>query len=155
MKNPTEPNLKSEWFPLLMLALSVFTAAYFDKMLPGDLIVAFSRDGHSNQGISWTIISFVWPMLLSVVYLMFLFFPYFKINHKEGNALKEQWHKAKELVLSFFFILQVLGMIVLMGNDKALTWALPILFSLFLISASPTMLKVSVYRKKHPLKFKK
>jgi uncharacterized membrane protein len=154
MKNPIEPNLKTEWFPLLMIILSGIAAAYFSQTLPGDLVVAFSRDGQSNQAISWTLIAYIWPILISLVYLMFLFFPYIKINHKESSVLKEQWHRAKELVLSFFFILQVLGMMVLSGNDKALTWALPILFSLFLISASPTMIKVSEYRKKHPLKYK-
>jgi hypothetical protein len=155
MKNPIEPNFKTERFPIFMVLLSLLAAFYFSMILPSDLIVAFSRDGQSNQAISWTLISYIWPLVLAVVYAMFLFFPYFKINHQESAVLKEQWHEAKRLVLSFFFILQVTGMLLLSGSDKILTWALPILFILLIASLVPTIVKVIYHRKKHPIKYGK
>lgn len=154
MKNPIEPNFKTECRSLVMIALSFLAAYYFNSILPGDMIVAFSRDGKSNQSIPWALLAYAWTVLLLVVYLMFMLFPYFKINRQEGKALKEQWHKAKDLSISFFFILQVVAGLILSGQNKILFIALPILFSLLLISFIPTVVKVLNYRKKHPLKLK-
>lgn len=155
MKNPTEPNFKTEWYPVFTIVLSFLAAFYFKSILPKDLVLSWDDSGLPGRYISWTFLAYTWPVILSLVYSMFLFFPYFKINHKESNVLKEQWHKAKELSLSFFFVLQIVGGLILTGQNKILFWALPILFSLLLISVTPTIAKVLSYRKKHPLKFKK
>lgn len=129
MKNPTEPNLKTEWFPLLTLALSLLAAFYFRPDF-----------------------AYIWPALLAFVYAMFLLFPYFKINHQESAQLKSQWHKAKELSLSFLFTLQIVGILILSGRNQILLWALPILFLLFLASLIPTWRKVIKHRKIYPIK---
>lgn len=152
MKHPTKPNFKTEVYPILNILLSILAAFYFTSILPDNLIIALSRDGVSNQAISWNLIAYIWPVILTVVYLMFLLFPYFKINHHEGAALKDQWHKAKELTLSFFFILQVTGMLILSDSKQILVWALPILFCLFTASLIPTILQVLRHRKDHPIK---
>jgi len=132
MKNPTEPNLKTEWFPLLTLAMSLLAAFYF----------------HPD-------FAYLWPAVLALVYAMFLLFPYFKINHQESAQLKEQWHKGKELSLSFLFTLQIVGSLILSGQNKILLWALPILFLLFLASLVPTWRKVIKHRQIYPIKYGK
>ncbi|MEI6835917.1 MAG: hypothetical protein WCK59_03715 [Candidatus Falkowbacteria bacterium] len=152
MKNPTEPNFKTEWFPILTIMLSLLAAFYFSSYLPHDLILSWTEAGEPDQSISWTMLAYLWPMALAAVYMMFLFFPYFKINHQESAALKEQWHKAKELSLAFFFSLQVVGGLMLLGRDRILIWALPVLFFLFLISLIPTIARVARHRKNHPIK---
>jgi len=155
MKNPIKPNFKTERYPIFTIILSSLAAFYFKSILPAALVLKWDDNGLPSRFISWTLLAYAWPVLLILVYSMFLFFPYFKINHTESAALKEQWHKAKELSLSFFFVLQVVGALILSGQNKILFWALPILFSLLLISVTPTITKVLSYRKKHPLKFKK
>jgi hypothetical protein len=154
MKNPTQPNFKTEWYPVFTIALSFLAAFYFKSILPDALVLSWDNNGLPSRFISWTPLAYAWPVLLLIVYSMFLFFPYFEINHTESAALKDQWHKAKELSLSFFFVLQVVGGLILSGQDSILFWALPILFSLLLISVTPTVTKVLSYRKKHPLKLK-
>lgn len=153
MKNPIEPNLKTEWYPVLTIFLSCLAAFYFKQISPDYLLVSFSREGQI-QSIPWSLITYAPLVIISVVYLMFLFFPYFKINHTESKALKEQWHKTKELALSFLFIIQVAGALILSGGDKVLLWSLPILLGLLLISFTPSMIKVFNYRKTHPIKLK-
>jgi hypothetical protein len=128
MKNPTEPNFKTERYPIFIVAVSILAAFYFR--------VEFA---------------YIWPIMLAFAYSMFLFFPYFKINHQESAALKEQWHKAKELSLSFLFALQVVGGILLSGPNDSLIWALPILFFLFIVSLIPTVIRVFKYRKVNPM----
>lgn len=153
MKNPTEPNLKTEWYPVLTIFLSGVTAFYFSQLFHGGLVVAFSRNGEF-QSIPWFLLLYPWPIIILLVYLMFLLFPYFKINHTESKDLKDQWHKTKELSLSFLFIIQVVGALILSGREAILLWALPILLGLLLISFTPSMIKVFNYRKVHPLKLK-
>lgn len=153
MKNPTEPNLKTEWYPVLMIIISIITALYFKKIFPDDLFVAFSRDGQF-QTISWSLLLYPWPLIISLIYLMFLLFPYFKINHSESQALRDQWHKTKELSLSFLFTIQVVGALILSDRKAALIMALPVLLILLFISFTPSIISVFNYRKKHPLKLK-
>lgn len=152
MKNPTEPNFKTEGFPLLTISLSLLTAFYFRSYLPADLILSWNDIGEPNKTISWSLLTYLWPIVLSLIYAMFLFFPYFKINHQESAILKEQWHKAKELSLVFFFTLQVIAGLILSGQNQVLIWALPILFLLLIASLVPTIIQVIKYRKKIPLK---
>lgn len=153
MKNPTEPNLKTEWYPMFAIFISVLTALYFKQIFPENLFLSFSRSGEF-QAVSWSLLLYPWPIIILLVYLMFLLFPYIKINHTESKALKDQWHKTKELSLSFLFIIQVVGALILSGREVVLLWALPILLGLLLISFTPSMIKVFNYRKKHPLKLK-
>jgi len=153
MKNPIRPNLKTEWFAVVIVLLSILAAFYFRSNSPADFIIGWDDSGYADKFISWNLLAYIWPLVLSLIYAMFLFFPYFKINHIESLALKEQWHKAKELCLSFFFILQVVGGLLLLGQDKILLWALPILFVLLIISLAPTVAQVISYRKKQPIKF--
>lgn len=155
MKNPTEPNFKTEWFPATTVILSLLAAFYFKSFLPANLIIGWNETGEPNKTISWALLAYLWPIVLSLIYAMFLFFPYFKINHQESANLKEQWHKAKELSLSFFFVLQVVAGLLLSGQDKILIWALPILFVLLLASWVPTIIQVIKYRKIHPMSYGK
>ena len=128
MRNPIEPNFKTERRSFIMIVLSFLTAYYFSSILPGDVVVAFSRDGGPNQAIPWVVLTYAWTVLLIIVYLLFIFFPCFKINRQESKVLKEQWHKAKDLSISFFFILQVVAGLILSGQNKILFITLPILF---------------------------
>lgn len=153
MKNPTEPNLKTEAFPFLMLVISLLAAFYFRSSLPRDLVVSWDDYGKPLKTVSWTFLAYLWPLVLAFIYGMFLFFPYFRINHQESASLKEQWHKAKELSLSFFLCLQVVAGLLLSGDNKILLWALPILFILLLVSFIPTIIRIFKHRKKHPIKY--
>lgn len=135
MKNPTAPNFKTEWFPVFIVLLSFLATYYF-------------RASFQN-------LVYFWPIMIASVYAMFLFFPYFKINHQESAALKGQWHKAKELSLSFLFTLQVVGGLYLSGQNNTLIWALPILFALLLLSLTPTVIRVLKYRKVNPITYGK
>lgn len=151
MKNPTAPNFKTEMFPVFNLILSIFAAFYFRSKFPDIIVISWSDLGEPIKTISWNFLIYIWPVILSAVYLMFLFFPYFKINHQEGFTLKDQWHKAKELSLSFLFILQVIGGLLLSGLDKSLIWALPILFFLFFVSLIIIIRKIVKHRQKNPI----
>lgn len=124
MKNPIGPNLKTEYFPVMIILLSGLAAFYFQ--------VPELK---------------AWPLILILVYSMFLFFPYFKINRKESSALREDWHKAKDISLAFLFIIQIAGLSILCGS-KASMWSLPVLLALMLAMLFLQIRKVIKYRKK-------
>jgi hypothetical protein len=124
MKNPTEPNLKTEGFAVFILVLSFISAYYFRVI---DL--------------------YFFPFLLVYVYLMFLLFPYFRINHLESAALKEDWHQAKDLSLSVLFTIQIVGLLILTGSSSTLLWALPILMFLLITTIVIRISKVLKYRR--------
>ena len=151
MKNPIEPSLKTERFAVLALVLSVVAAFYFRLNCPDNLVL-LNPDGDPQLIISWSFLIYLWPVILAFIYAMFITFPYFRINTQESSALKDQWHKAKDLSLSFFFILQVVDGLLLVGQDGVLVWALPVLIVLFLASLIPTVIRVIKYRQKTPIK---
>lgn len=151
MKNSNEPNLKTETFSVLIIAISFLAAFYFRSYLPNTLILSWTDTGGPDKYISWTLLTYIWPIFLSLIYGIFLSFPYLKINIQEGVILKKQWHEVKELSLSFFFTFQVISALLLFSTDKLLIWALPILLLLFLTSLIPTLLKVLKHRKINPI----
>jgi len=142
MKNHPEPNLKTETFSVLIIAISFLAAFYFHSYLPNTLILSWTDSGAPDKSISWTLLTYFWPIFLSLIYGVFLSFPYLKINIQEGVVLKKQWHEVKELSLSFFFTFQVISTLTLFSKDKLLIWALPILFILFLASLAPKFIKL-------------
>lgn len=151
MSNPIKPSVKTERFSLFILFLSFLAFYYFGFLNKVNLVVAFSRDGRLGQEISWPIFSLIWPLLTAVIYLMFLFFPYFKINKNESAILKEDWHKVKEISVASIFILQILAMLTLSGTNNLLVWSAPIFFFLLILSLLPSYLKVIKYRHKKSL----
>ena len=147
MKNPIAPSFKTEWFAIFLIILSLVAAAFFCPLFAGGLPVHFNDLGQADYSLpSWLVCGF-WPVLISLVYLMFLFFPYLKINREESARLKEDWHKSKDLALSFLFIAQVISSLILSGSDGALVWALPILLLLLVVAFRPTF--VRVLRERH------
>lgn len=142
MKNPIEPNLKTELFSVLMILISFLAAFYFTSVSSGELMLSFNRSGESLHYITWSKIFFTWPVVILLIYLMFLFFPYFKINQKESAKLKEVWHRNKELSLSFFFTLQIINFLALSGDFKKFLPALLILFALFIFLKVTSVSKV-------------
>lgn len=124
MKNPTEPNLKTEGFVVFILVLS-FLAAYYFRVTE----------------------LYFWPLLLVCIYLMFLLFPYFRINQQESSALKEDWHQAKDISLSALFTIQIVGLLILTGSSRILLWALPILMFLLITTIVIRISKVLKYRR--------
>lgn len=142
MKKPIESNLKTETFSVLIIAISFLAAFYFRSYLPEALILSWTDNGAPDKFISWTLLTYFWPIFLSLIYGVFLSFPYLKINIQEGVVLKKQWHEVKELSLSFFFTFQVISTLTLFSKDKLLIWALPILFILFLASLAPKFIKL-------------
>ena len=155
MKNPLGPNLKTETFSLVIIAISFLAAFYFRSSLPNNLILSWTDTGTPDKYISWTLLTYFWPIFLSLIYGIFLFFPFLKINLIEGIVLKKQWHEVKELSLSFFFTFQVISTLTLFSQDKFLIWALPILLLFFLASLVPTLIKVLKHRKKNPISYGK
>lgn len=147
MKNPIEPSFKTERFSLFLIILSLITAYYFYPSFIGGLAVHFDADGNADRLMSGWFISGLWPIIITLNYLMFLFFPCLKINQQESLALKEEWHKSKDLALSFLFITQVISSLILSGQDKILFWALPILFILMIVVFCPTVSKVIALRR--------
>lgn len=155
MKNPIKPNLKTELFPVLMILTSFLAAFYFTSVSSGELMLSFNRSGDSLHYIAWSKIFFTWPITILVIYLMFLLFPYFKINHQEGVNLRKVWHRNKELSLSFFFILQIINFLTLSGDFKKFLPALLILFALFIFLTITAVIRVLKSRQLKPLSYGK
>lgn len=125
MKNPIQPNIKTEIFAYLIIALSLLAAIYFNVST-----------------------LYFLPLLIILIYLMFIIFPYFKINHHESAILKEDWHRVKDLSLSFMFTIQIVGLLIFSGAKRSLLWSLPILLFLLLVSFLIEARKIIKYRHK-------
>jgi len=147
MKNPIEPNFKTERFSLFLIALSLLAACYFYPSFASGLAIHFDAGGNADSFMPGWLVSGLWPIIIVLNYLMFLLFPCLKINRQESLVLKEEWHKSKDLALSFLFITQVISSLILSGKDGILFWALPILLILLIIAFRPTVSKVIKIRK--------
>jgi tryptophan-rich sensory protein len=142
MKNPIAPSFKTEWSAVFLLILSIFTAFYLCPSFAAGLPIHFNEMGQPDYFLPGWLVSAIWPFFIFLVYTAFLTFPYLKINRQESARLKEEWHKSKDIAISFMYIAQVISSLILCGRDGALIWAMPLLLILLIFSFRPTFIKV-------------
>lgn len=103
MKSPIKINLKSEIFPLALLAISAVASVYFYQHSP-DIIVTHwnfrgQADGFASKGFG----SFFFPGLLVFIYLLMLAVPFFdpkRDSYKEFEKPYQIFRYAFMVILS-------------------------------------------------------
>lgn len=106
--NSIKPTLKSEWLPLLLILLAIGLGFYFQANFP-DIIPSHWNingqvDGYSTRFFG----AWFMPILLIVIYLLFLALPKLDPKHEHYNNFSEAYHGIKNLFVVFMFALYVL-----------------------------------------------
>ncbi|MFA5029769.1 MAG: SdpI family protein [Patescibacteria group bacterium] len=76
MSSPIKPNLKTEWFPVLLLAIAVVLSCLFHPLLPERVASHWNFSGQVDGWSSKNFHTFFFPLLLIGMYILFLVLPY-------------------------------------------------------------------------------
>jgi uncharacterized membrane protein len=102
--NPIKPTIKSEFFSLLLIAISVAASFYFYAHFPERVITHWNFAGEPNGWSSRGFAAFFFPALLAGMYILFLAIPYFDPK-KERYA---EFAKAYSVFRAFIIFIMTL-----------------------------------------------
>lgn len=108
MSNPIKPNLKSEWFALCLIILGILASFYFfqhfPERVPSHWNINGEVDGYSGKFMG----AFIVPFMMIGIYALFLVMPYFDPKKDQYVNFAGVYHKFKDLIVGFLFILHLL-----------------------------------------------
>ncbi len=108
--NPIRPSLKTEAVSLLIIFLTIYFSFYFYSNWP-DIIASHWNfkgevDGYTNKDF----IVWIFPLMMSIIYALFLALPYFDPKKKNYKGFSGFYHFFKTMVLTILFLVyMVLG----------------------------------------------
>lgn len=105
MSNPIKLSFKSEWFSLGMIIISVFLGVYFFQhfpdRVPSHWNINGEVDGYSRK--FWG--AFMVPLMMLGMYFLFIIMPYLDPKKDQYVNFAGVYHKFKDLIITFLFIL--------------------------------------------------
>lgn len=108
MSNPIKVSVKTEFFAILLITLSFGTAVYFYSNFPLQVAthwnISGEVDGYSSRGIA----AFLLPSMMLGMYLILLFAPYLDPGKAQYSDFSLFYHRLKDLIITFLFILSLL-----------------------------------------------
>ena len=105
MSNPIRPTFKTEWLPVALIILGFLVGVYFYQHFPVRVATHWGFDGQANGYSSALVAAFVIPLLMTGMYLLFLFLPYLDPKKEEYVNFAPTYHNFKNLLIVFFYIL--------------------------------------------------
>lgn len=127
MSNPAKANLKTEWFPLLLILLSLALSAYFYQHFPARVPTHWNFRGEVNGYSSRAVAAFLSPAFLAGLYLLFWFLPYLDPRREQYAVFAGAYHGFKELLLAFLFVVFALAGLAGLGYSVDMNFWVPLL----------------------------
>jgi len=105
MTSPIKLNFKSEWLSLSLIIISLFIGYYFFQHFPARVPSHWNINGEVDgySGKFWG--AFMIPFMMVGMYLLFLVLPYFDPKKDQYVDFAGVYHKFKDLIVTFLFIL--------------------------------------------------
>lgn len=134
MTNPTKISFKTEWFAIFLVVIAVLASFYFWPKLPAQVPIHWNISGQPDGYSSPLFASFLWPSLMVIMYLFFLIMPYFDPRKDQYAAFAPVYHRFKDLLLSFIFIIFIMTDYNALGYNINIGLWVPILVGLLFIA---------------------
>jgi uncharacterized membrane protein len=108
MSNPIKPSFKTEWLALVLIILGLVAGVYFYQHFPAQVPTHWNVKGEVDGYSRPAIAAFAIPLMMIGMYLLFLFLPYFDPKKDQYASFAGIYHKFKNLVVAFLFLLYFL-----------------------------------------------
>ena len=104
MSNPIKPTFKTEWFSVVIIILAGLAGFYFWSRLPAQVPTHWDFAGQVNGYSSPFWAAFLLPLMILVLYLVFLVLPYLDPKKEQYASFAPVYHHFKDLIVAFLFI---------------------------------------------------
>ena len=105
--HPAKLSLKSELFPLLLIAVSIIIAFYLQVYFPDQVPVHWNINGDVDGYGGRFFAAWFVPLLLIFSYLLFLGIPYVDPKRNNYDKFSQAYHGIKNLFVAFLFLLYI------------------------------------------------
>lgn len=126
-------SLKTEWFSILMIVVSLGLAVYFYQNFPEQIASHWNFRGEVD-GYSSKIFGVLFgPGLLTIMYVMFLFLPLLDPKRERYENFAGIYRIFKNLILGVFFVVYILTGLYNLGYPIAIGLVIPIIIGLMMM----------------------
>ncbi len=108
MRNPLQPNLKTELFPLLLLFSSFVISLYFYQHLPEQVVVHWNSAGQPDGYVGKFFAAFFFPVLNLALYLLMLFIPALDPRKNSYQYFRSAYHLIKAGIIFFMWLIYLI-----------------------------------------------
>ena len=133
MSSPIKTSLRTEWFSLSLLVLSLVLAVYFYQNFPVSVATHWGINGEANGYSGPLGAAFMLPAILIIIYLVFLFMPYIDPKKDQYAAFASVYHNFKDLIIAFLFIVYFLTGMNGLGYRVDIGFYMPIMVGVLFI----------------------
>lgn len=144
MANPTKPTIKTEFFPLLLIILTLVSAVYFYNNLPERVAVHWNFKGQVDAYGSGQTQAIIMPLVAVGMYLLFLLLPYLDPKKERYEQFNKVYHIFKDMILALFVIIYFIVGLNGLGYNLPVGVIIPILIGLLFIIIGNYMAKIKM-----------
>lgn len=144
MSNPIKPSFKTEWFSVALIILSFAVGVYFYQNFPTQVPTHWNIQGQVDGYSSAIVGAFLLPSLALALYLMFLVLPYFDPKREEYANFASVYHRFKDLMVAFFYVLFILTGLNGLGYRIDIGFWVPILIGGLFVIIGAMMEKIKM-----------
>ena len=108
MISPIKANFKTEWFSLSLILISIISGFYFWQNFPARVASHWGINGQADGYSGPLLAAFMLPLMMLAMYIVFIIVPYLDPKKDQYLAFASIYHKFKDLMISFIFILYFL-----------------------------------------------
>ncbi len=105
MTNPIKPTIKTEFFPLALVILTVAASVFFYNNLPERIATHWNFAGAPDAYGSGQTQAIIFPLLVIGLYLLFLLVPYLDPKKERYEQFSKIYHIFKSLILSLIIVI--------------------------------------------------
>ncbi|MBU1038955.1 SdpI family protein [Patescibacteria group bacterium] len=117
MNSPLKLSVKSEIWPLLMIAITIGISYYFYPSLPETVASHWDFRGQVDGWTSKQIHSLLLPGIMAGIYILFLILPYFDPKKERYQEFAKVYHIFKSLIITTFLIVYLATTLYNVGYD--------------------------------------
>lgn len=130
--HPIKISFKTEWFPISLLLLALFSSLWFFYLFPSTTPSSWGLAGQINNYSPAWLSAFLLPVISVFIYLLFLVLPIYDPKLKNAQDFVHTYHHLKDIVIVFLLSIYFLNSFTILGYpiDMSL-WALLLTALLF------------------------
>jgi len=142
MPNPIKPKFKTEWLAILSLILAAGLSFYFYKNFPAQVPIHWNINGEVDNYGSAAFSAFFLPILMLVIYLVFLILPYLDPRRERYSEFSQAYHLVKSGVIVFMFSLFILIGLAGLGYGINISFWVPVMVGVLFMGLGLVMKQV-------------
>lgn len=134
MSNPSKPTIKTELFPLLVLAITALSSVYFYSHFPDIVPTHWNIHGEIDGWSSKKLGAFLIPAILMIMYLMFLWLPYIDPKKEKYDQFRKVYHIFKSLIIGMMSLIYFMASFNGLGYNIEMGFWVPFLIGVLFIA---------------------